>query len=144
VSLDEAEYRRWLEAARETLESAGLDLEGGYYNWACFKAQQAAELAVRGLLHGIGAHAYGHSVALLLERASASLGWDVPGDLVECGKLLDKYYVPTRYPNAWAEGAPHYYYTRREASEAIACARLVVEWVEEAWRRLSGAARGRG
>ena len=142
--LDEPEYERWLAAARRTLESAGGDLGRGDYNWACFKAQQAAELAVKGILRGVGAHAYGHSVALLLERAGGALGLAVPEDVLECGKLLDKYYIPTRYPDAWAEGAPHYYYTEREAREAVVCARRVLEWVEGAWRRLSSAARGRG
>ena len=104
--LDESEYGRWLEAARRTLESAGGDLGRGDYDWACFKAQQAAELAVKGLLHGVGAHAYGHSVALLLERAGEALGLAVPGDVLECGKLLGKYYIPTATRMPGPRGRP--------------------------------------
>lgn len=142
--LDEPEYRRWLEAAARTLESGRGDLDRGDYNWACFKAQQAAELAVKGLLHGLGRPAYGHSVARLLERLQGELGVELAGELLECGKLLDKLYIPTRYPDAWSEGPPHYYYTRRDAVEAIECARRIIEWVEGVWRRLSSAASGRG
>jgi len=53
--------------ARRTLESARRDVEGGDYNWACFKAHQAAEFAVKGLLYGVGKPARGHSVFKLLE-----------------------------------------------------------------------------
>ena len=36
--LDEAEYTRWINSSRKTLNSALGDLERGDYNWACFKA----------------------------------------------------------------------------------------------------------
>lgn len=65
--LDEPEYRRRLEAATNTLESGRGDMERGDHNWACFKAQQAAEPAVKSLLHGLGRPTYGHSVARLLD-----------------------------------------------------------------------------
>ena len=51
--------------------------------------------------------------------------------------MLDKYYVPTRYPNAWTEGIPEDYYFKGEAENAIARARRVVEWVEGVWRESS-------
>jgi len=37
--LDAEEYRRWMEAALRTLESARADAGRGDHNWACFKAQ---------------------------------------------------------------------------------------------------------
>ena len=51
-------------------------------------------------------------------------------------KTLNKLYVPTGYPNAWAEGSPHEYYTREDADNAIRCARNIIMWVEEIWRYL--------
>ena len=94
--LDEQELRRWMEAALRTLDSARGDLERGDYNWACFKAQQAAELAVKGLLWGIGRPGYGHSVARLLARAGEELEAEIPEGLLDCAKLLDKFHIPTR------------------------------------------------
>jgi HEPN domain-containing protein len=43
----------------------------------------------------------------------------MPNDLeiqkvLQEAKTLDKYYIPTRYPNAWSEGAPEDYYTRED------------------------------
>lgn len=66
--LDEDKYARWIRSSKGTLRSAKGDLDRGDYNWACFKAQQAAEFAVEALLHGIGFHACGHSVSRLLIR----------------------------------------------------------------------------
>ncbi|MEM1984836.1 MAG: HEPN domain-containing protein [Candidatus Korarchaeum sp.] len=140
IPLDEHEYLRWLNSAKRTLESAHGDLSGGDYNWACFKAQQAAELAVKALLRGIGSPSYGHSIAKLLMSVEAK-GIGVPEEIMQRAKTLDKYYVPTRYPNAWAEGTPHEYYTEPDATDAINCAREVISWIEGVWGSLR---RGRG
>ena len=134
--LDETEYLRWISMARATLKSAEGDLERGDYNWACFKAQQSAEFSLKALHHGLGLSGYGHSLSrLLMELRDKGLRFDEV--LIERAKALDKLYVPTRYPNAWAEGAPHEYYTRSDAEEAIRAAREIMEWVEEVWRSLS-------
>ena len=133
--LDEPEYLRWLNSAKKTLESAHGDLDRGDYNWACFKAQQAAEAAIKALLHGLGIPAYGHSISRLLTGIK-SKEVPVPEDVIEYAKTLDKYYVPTRYPNAWAEGMPHEYYTRKDANNAIRYAGNIIVWVEETWKYL--------
>ena len=116
--LDETEYSRWISSAKKTLESARGDLNRGDYNWACFKAQQAAEMAVKALLHGLGLPAYGHSISKLLINLR-SKGLQVSNDIINLAKSLDKYYIPTRYPNAWVEGTPYDYYTVEDAESAI-------------------------
>ncbi len=132
--LDENEYLRWLRAAKNTLKSAQGDLERGDFNWACFKAQQASELSVRALLHGIGLPAYGHSVSKLLTNIP---GIEVPEGIMQGAITLDKYYVPTRYPNAWSEGSPHEYYSKLDAIKAVKYAEEIIEWVEEVWKCLT-------
>jgi len=138
--VDCVEFSRWLAMARRTLESAARDVEGGDYNWACFKAHQAAEFAVRGLLYGAGRPARGRSVSKLLEAAKALV--EVPGGLVELGKLLDKFYIPTRYVDAWSEGAPYEYFTRGDAESALRAAGEVVSFVEGLWRGCADSGRG--
>jgi HEPN domain-containing protein len=71
--VDCVEFSRWLVMARRTLESARRDAEGGDFNWACFKAHQAAESAARGLLYGAGKPARGHLVYKSLEAAEELL-----------------------------------------------------------------------
>jgi len=100
--LDETEYMRWIRASKGAVGSAQGDLERGDYNWTCFKAQQSAEFAVKAVLHGLGLPIYGHSISALLTKAPKGL--QVNEEIIEVAKTLDKYYVPTRYPNAWAEG----------------------------------------
>ncbi len=131
--LDEEEDLRWVEMARRTLRSAERDLDGGDYNWACFKTHQAAEYAVKGLLHGLGLGPHGHSISALLAKLPKE--FDVV-EMLDAAKLLDKYYVPTRYPNAWSEGVPADYYTRAEAEQALTHAGNLVQWVEAKWSLL--------
>ena len=139
ILLDEKEYKRWLEAALKTLNSAQGDLVRGDYNWACFKAQQAAELVLKGLTRGIGSPRYGHSVSRILEELINEIQTKPSPDIIECSKLLDKMCIPTRYPDAWSEGTPYYYYTEKDAKNAIECSEKVIKWVESQWRRLSSA-----
>ena len=136
--LDEAEYARWMSMADSTIRSAEGDLLRGDYNWACFKAQQSTEFAVKALLYGLGMAVHRNSVSRLLSSLPEELDYSA---IMQAAKTLDKYYVPTRYPNAWTEGAPFEYYTERDAREAISYAREVIEWVREAWRSLGGGRR---
>jgi len=141
--LDGVEYERWMDAARRTLDSARGDYERGDYNWSCFKSHQAAEMAVKALLYGLGEPRRGHSVLLLLEHL-ASAGLRVPDGVRECASTLDKHYILSRYPDAWSEGAPHLYYTRSDAAKAIECASTILSWVESVWEYLSRGGGGLG
>ncbi len=98
--LDQNEFERWMKSAKHTLNSAERDLEGGYYNWACFKAQQAAEFAVKAYLWGVGMPSFGHSLTKLIRE----LG-EVPEDIYEACARLDKFYTAPRYADMWSEGA---------------------------------------
>lgn len=116
----------WLEQAERDLENARWQKEGGYHEWACFVSQQAAEKAVKGVYQKLGAEAWGHSVGSLLEGLAGEI--DVEDDLIAEGRRLDRYYVPARYPNGWAEGSPKDYYTEDDADEAIAGAEEIVRF----------------
>jgi HEPN domain-containing protein len=69
--------------------------------------------------------AWGHLVARLL----VELPVQVPDDLIEKGKVLDNFYVPTRYANGHPEGAPFEHYSPLQSTEAIAYAREIIEFV---------------
>ncbi|MEM2739479.1 MAG: HEPN domain-containing protein [Candidatus Bathyarchaeia archaeon] len=114
----------WLREAEEDLESARILLEGGQYHHACFHAQQAAEKAVKAILRGLHKARTGHSILDLLREASKDIS--IPEDLWDYAKILDQYYIPPRYPNAFSEGAPGEYYTRRQTEEALRYAEEVV------------------
>ncbi len=44
-------------------------------------------------------------------------------------RVLDTFYIPSRYPNSHPEGAPYEHYGALQSGEAIAYAREVVEFV---------------
>lgn len=54
----------------------------------------------------------------------------VPPGLLDSAKALDKYYIPTRYPNAFAEGAPTDYYTKRDAEDSIDHAKSILSFCQ--------------
>ena len=118
--------RDWLDQARGDLEHARNDLQGGFYDWACFSAQQSAEKAVKAVFQRLGAEAWGHSVADLLTELSNR--HPVPETLHDAALELDKAYIPTRYPNAHPSGAPRTLYTRAEAVRLIEHANQVIEF----------------
>ncbi len=119
----------WLEEAEDDL-AAAMDLYGaGRYAKACFLAQQAAEKALKALLmKRVGIYERTHSVTSLLERARTSVG--VPHEVLAAGELLDRYYVPSRYPNAWPSGSPSRRLKEVDAREAIRAAELVLNYVK--------------
>lgn len=129
----------WLREAEMDLKSAGILLGGGQYHHACFHAQQAAEKALKALLRSLHKARTGHSVLDLLRVASRELS--IPDGLWDYARILDQYYIPPRYPNAFSEGPPSEYYTRGQAEEALRYAVEMVDFVKGLVRE--GSSRGR-
>ena len=116
----------WIAQAARDLEQAEASARDGRHEWACFAAQQAAEKGVKGLHLHLGQEAWGHVVARLLSELTVT----VPADLTEKGRVLDNFYVPTRYPNGHPEGAPFEHYGPIQSGEAIRYAREILEFVD--------------
>jgi len=131
---DEEEFLRWMRQAEHTLNSAQRDAGGGDYGWACFKAQQAAEYAVKALLRGLGLPAFGHSVLGLVGEMKKQ-GLPTTEEIRQCARTLDRHYIPPRYPDAYPEGSPFEFYDRETAEKATACTQSVLEVVQEARER---------
>lgn len=130
---EKEEYKRWLEQGKDTLLSPKRDKEAGDHNWSCFKAQQAAEFAVKALLYGIGVSAIGHSLLKFLgDLEQKGIKTD---EIRNFARTLDRHYIPTRYVNAHAEGAPFEFYDLPTAEEAVRCASDIIEFVEEVAER---------
>jgi HEPN domain-containing protein len=122
----EDEGKRWLAQARADVEAAVHLVAGGHFNVACFLAQQAAEKALKGYLFYRGAaEVWGHSAAELCEKCAEM----EPAfrELVKAVSLLDKYYIPTRYPNGLPGGLPKDAFDRLEAERALDIARRAAD-----------------
>jgi len=42
-------WKDWYEQGKRDLERAKLDVDHGFYEWACFTSQQSAEKVIKGL-----------------------------------------------------------------------------------------------
>ena len=138
MMIKRSEYERWMKQAERTLASAHRDLEEGYYEWASFKAQQAAELAVKALLRGLGYAPIGHSITRLF-RDLRDEGFEIPREILSMAMELDRNYIAPRYPDAYSEGAPFEYYSEDVARELISYAEELIEFVRGLVRDSGGA-----
>ncbi len=119
------EALRWLKTASEDLETSEILLRSGRFAHACFHAQQAGEKAVKAIWFMHAADTWGHSVRRLIEELENvdMPAFDALRDLIEDGGRLDRFCIPTRYPNGLPDITPDQAYFQEDAEAAIAIAR---------------------
>ncbi len=119
------EARRWFDEAGSDLAFARVGQREGFHSKVCFLCQQAAEKALKAVAYGDGErYVVGHSLQELLDRLAPQHPSLEP--LRDGCRLLDQYYVPTRYPNALPGGVPHRSYTETQGRDALGvCERLM-------------------
>jgi len=123
------EAREWVESADDDLRWASVSQDAGLASRWCFASQQAAEKILKAfLLAAAGAYPRIHTLPDLLDlvvvhyvKLEALRG--------EC-ELLDRYYVPARYPGIIL--APPF--DAERATEALEVARRIVAVVRETMR----------
>jgi len=121
--------KRWFLQALRDLEDAKFNLSGKRNNVACFLAQQSAEKALKAFLILKGAEeVWGHSVGELSRDAQS---FDEEFNKIEgISNSLDKYYIPTRYPNALPGGIPSDVFDESDAQKAISMAEEIINFVK--------------
>jgi HEPN domain-containing protein len=126
---------RWLQTAEEDLQAAQVLLDAKMYAQACFYAQQSGEKAIKSLWYLVDADPWGHSVQRLITEFPQQV--EIP-DLdawLEQGALLDKFYIPTRYPNGLPDLTPGQVYRLSDARRGLGAARTLVaackKWLDE-------------
>ena len=118
---------QWLAFARQDLRMAELAFAEGIYNQTCFHAQQCVEKAIKGWLEQQGrTPPRTHRLMDLLTL----LPPDLMGELNEALGLLDRFYIPTRYPDALPGMLPDGFPGQRDAREALDLAKQTLEQVE--------------
>lgn len=134
--LDQQEFHRWRGQADGALEMARM---GSHHNWRCFLAEQAAQMAMKALLHGLGRGPWGHDLVELGKGLAEGLGSPLDRGLADALRRLSKLYIPTRYVDALPPGDPADKFTGDDADEAIADATLVLAEVDDVWRQVTAA-----
>lgn len=118
--------QKWLDFAREDLRMAQLAMRDSLFNQVCFHAQQAAEKILKSLIIAAGVlPPKTHKLSDLLGLLTVA----VPDDLRRKLLLLDRYYMPTRYPDtvpgSLAMGMPD----QADAEEALSASTNLNAWV---------------
>lgn len=121
----EGRARSWIAQAEYDLKAAGDTLKIGNFSLVCFLAEQSAQKSLKGfLIAQKEVHMHIHAIADLLKKAVAFNG-DFSA-FIEQGKILDKYYLSTRYPDVLPEPLlPFEAYGEKEAQDAIAISRAI-------------------
>ena len=117
----------WLNQAQKDIAQASDSQAAERHEWACFASHQAAEKAAKALHLHLKQEAWGHVVAQLLMELPETTA--VPHDLIEEGRVLDNFYIPTRNANGHPSGAPYEHYGVLQSDQAILYASEIIEFV---------------
>ena len=86
-----------------------------------------------GELIGRGQQAWGHTLTRLW-AVLPQQPWQPPPPegLEDRLRLLDGFYIPTRYPDSYPEGTPGEHFGRLQSKQALLHARAITEWIRAA------------
>lgn len=116
----------WFKQAERDLDQARDSMKAQRHEWACFAAHQGAEKSLKALHLSFNQEAWGHVVRTLIEELPDSI--NIPNGLIDKARVLDAYYIPTRYANGHPEGAPYEHYGKIQSEEAIKYAGEIIEF----------------
>ena len=126
------EALRWLTTAVDDLETAEILIKNEKFAHSCFHAQQAAEKAIKAVWYFSDADPWGHSIRKLIEDLNdvdVSLYNELKG-LVRIGMVLDRFYIPTRYPNGLPDITPDKAFDKDDAQDCINDSDRIIESVK--------------
>jgi HEPN domain-containing protein len=123
-------WKDWYDQGKRDYERALIDVQYGYYEWACFTLQQSAEKVIKAMGLARGLTLWGHSLTEMLKWIKEETGIEVPAAILDRARLLDLYYIPPLYPNGFACGKPADYFTEAQAREALDAADQIIRFCE--------------
>lgn len=126
------ESTRWFTTAADDLDTAKILKEKGKFAHSCFHAQQAGEKAVKALWFFLDSDPWGHSIKKLiddLENVDLSIYKSLKS-LSRDGMVLDRFYIPTRYPNGLPDITPDVAFTDPDAETCINYAEKILKTVK--------------
>jgi len=114
----------WFKKAQPDLDFAGMGLkETNHFGQVCFFCQQAVEKYLKGFLTAFDCNfSKIHQTAILIKKC-AGIDKRFGSLLKEC-KILDRYYIPTRYPVPWQEN-----YTKTDARQALKISERIIDLI---------------
>lgn len=125
------ESNRWLTTSKDDLDSAMILKDNKKYAHACFHAQQAGEKALKAVWHYADADPWGHSIKKLIDDLESveKKFFDKLKSLMRVAIVLDRFYIPTRYPNGLPDITPDVAFTEEDAEVCINYSKQIVDAV---------------
>ena len=117
----------WLREAQAELDAARDLFSHNHWSWCCFTCQQAAEKALKALGEHFREPQFGHNLNLLVQSLEEHIS--INEQVKQAASRLNRYYIPTRYPNAFDRGAPADQFFEPDALQALEDAKQVIEFV---------------
>ena len=122
---------RWFTTAEDDKDSAVILKENGKFAHSCFHAQQAGEKALKAVWYFADADPWGHSIKKLIEDLN-SVDLKLYQRLepyTRMGMVLDRFYIPTRYPNGLPDITPDVAFTDEDADTCITYSKKILDEV---------------
>lgn len=116
----------WFKKAQADLDFARIGLkETNHYGQVCFFCQQVVEKYLKGFLvaHQRKFRKIHHTSSLIKRCINIDQRFE---KFTEKCKILDSYYIPTRYPVPWEEK-----YTKKDAENSLKIAESIVKLVRD-------------
>jgi HEPN domain-containing protein len=119
--------KRWFRQSEDDYRFVKyLKKEGDFFDKGCFMAQQAGEKALKSCLYATGKRrVIGHSLYEMTDELSKQDNRF--RNIVSESKRLDRYYIPTRYPNGIPGGSPFQVYDKEDLNNAFEDLKKIVE-----------------
>lgn len=120
---------KWISFANDDLKIIDDIINDEVYHLACFHAQQAAEKSLKGFIifHKTRIEKTHSLVELLNEAIKINKDLDKFRDYC---LILDRYYIPTRYPDALPGSLPEGLPGKNNAEAAFKCAQEILDFVK--------------
>jgi HEPN domain-containing protein len=117
-------HEDWFECAEDDLKFAKIGLREGFYSQVCFLSQQVIEKTLKGCIKSQG-RAFPKTHKLVDLYHLCNFKWLHPyKDRI---KLIDEFYIPTRYPDAIPGTLPTRFANEKDAKESISAAEEILD-----------------
>ena len=103
-----------------------LKKEEDFFDKGSFMAQQAGEKALKSCLYATGKRrVIGHSLYEMADELSKQDNRF--RNIVSASKRLDRYYIPTRYPNGIPGGSPFQVFDKEDLNKAFEDLKMIID-----------------
>ncbi|MGI1689953.1 HEPN domain-containing protein [Thermoanaerobacter uzonensis] len=126
----QAEYKQWLEYADSDYKAAAELLKTDLHNIVCFHAQQTIEKFLKAYLVLNGINPPKINSIILIVNLCMKFSENF-AKFKNDAKIIDMFYIPSRYPNAPLGGLPDGIPSKNDAQKAFEIAQKIRDFVLE-------------